>query len=60
MRLFSDLIQPRGAAVIDVDHEHADAVLAAAKQRRLRLLTVGGVARAFGWSRRPSTASRRP
>ena len=41
IRLFSDLIQPRGAAVIDVDHEHADAVLAAAKQRRLRLLTVG-------------------
>jgi UDP-N-acetylmuramoyl-L-alanyl-D-glutamate--2,6-diaminopimelate ligase len=41
IRLFSDLIQPRGAAVIDVDHEHADAVLAAAKQRRLRVLTVG-------------------
>ena len=41
IRLFSDLIQPRGAAVIDVDHEHADAVLAAARQRRLRLLTVG-------------------
>ena len=33
--------QPRGAAVIDADHEHADAVVAAAKQRRLRLLTVG-------------------
>ena len=31
----ADLVQPRGAAVIDVDHEHADAVLAAAKQRRL-------------------------
>jgi UDP-N-acetylmuramoyl-L-alanyl-D-glutamate--2,6-diaminopimelate ligase len=41
IRLFTDLIQPRGAAVIDVDHEQADAVLAAAKQRRLRLLTVG-------------------
>jgi UDP-N-acetylmuramoyl-L-alanyl-D-glutamate--2,6-diaminopimelate ligase len=41
LRLFTDLIQPRGAAVIDVDHEQADAVLAAAKQRRLRLLTVG-------------------
>ena len=27
--------------MIDVDHEHADAVVAAAKQRRLRLLTVG-------------------
>src|SRR5439155_765454 len=41
LRLFTDLVQPRGAAVIDVDHEHADAVVAAAKQRRLRLLTVG-------------------
>jgi UDP-N-acetylmuramoyl-L-alanyl-D-glutamate--2,6-diaminopimelate ligase len=41
LRLFTDLIQPHGAAVIDVDHEHADAVVAAAKQRRLRLLTVG-------------------
>ena len=30
-----------GAAVIAADHEHADAVIAAAKQRRLRLLTVG-------------------
>jgi UDP-N-acetylmuramoyl-L-alanyl-D-glutamate--2,6-diaminopimelate ligase len=41
LRLFSDLVQPRGAAVIVADHEHADTVIAAAKQRRLRLLTVG-------------------
>jgi UDP-N-acetylmuramoyl-L-alanyl-D-glutamate--2,6-diaminopimelate ligase len=41
LRLFTDLVQPRGAAVIDVDHDHADAVVAVAKQRRLRLLTVG-------------------
>jgi len=41
LRLFSELVQPRGAAVIDVDHAHADAVVATAKQRRLRLLTVG-------------------
>jgi UDP-N-acetylmuramoyl-L-alanyl-D-glutamate--2,6-diaminopimelate ligase len=40
LRLF-ELVQPRGAAVIDVDHEHADAVVATARQRRLRLLTVG-------------------
>jgi UDP-N-acetylmuramoyl-L-alanyl-D-glutamate--2,6-diaminopimelate ligase len=40
LRLF-ELVQPRGAAVIDVDHEHADVVVATAKQRRLRLLTVG-------------------
>jgi UDP-N-acetylmuramoyl-L-alanyl-D-glutamate--2,6-diaminopimelate ligase len=41
LRLFSDLVQPRGAAVIHVDHEYAERVVAAAKQRRLRLLTVG-------------------
>jgi UDP-N-acetylmuramoyl-L-alanyl-D-glutamate--2,6-diaminopimelate ligase len=41
LRLFTDLVQPRGAAVVNVDHEHAEAVVAAAKQRRLRLLTVG-------------------
>ena len=41
LRLFTELVQPRGAAVINVDHEHAEAVVAAAKQRRLRLLTVG-------------------
>jgi UDP-N-acetylmuramoyl-L-alanyl-D-glutamate--2,6-diaminopimelate ligase len=41
LRLFTDLIGPRGAAVIAADHEHADAVVAAAKRRGLRLLTVG-------------------
>jgi UDP-N-acetylmuramoyl-L-alanyl-D-glutamate--2,6-diaminopimelate ligase len=41
LRLFTDLIEPRGAAVINVDHEHADSVVACAKRRRLRLLTVG-------------------
>jgi UDP-N-acetylmuramoyl-L-alanyl-D-glutamate--2,6-diaminopimelate ligase len=41
LRLFTDLIGARGAAVIAADHEHAGAVIAAAKQRRLRLLTVG-------------------
>jgi len=41
LRLFTDLVQPGGAAVVVADHEHADAVLAAAKLRRLRLLTVG-------------------
>src|SRR5882672_10842841 len=40
LRLF-ELVQPRGAAVIDVDREHADVVVATARQRRLRLLTVG-------------------
>src|SRR6476646_10735443 len=41
LRLFTDLVQPRGAAVICMDHEHAGAVVATVKQRRLRLLTVG-------------------
>jgi UDP-N-acetylmuramoyl-L-alanyl-D-glutamate--2,6-diaminopimelate ligase len=41
LRLFSELIEPHGAAVINVDHAHADEVAACAKQRRLRLLTVG-------------------
>jgi UDP-N-acetylmuramoyl-L-alanyl-D-glutamate--2,6-diaminopimelate ligase len=41
LRLFTDLVERRGAAVINVDHEHADAVVACAKRRRLRLLTVG-------------------
>jgi UDP-N-acetylmuramoyl-L-alanyl-D-glutamate--2,6-diaminopimelate ligase len=41
LRLFSDLVHPRGAAVIAADHPQSAAVVAVAKQRRLRLLTVG-------------------
>jgi len=41
LRLFTDLIRPNGAAVVVADGEHAGAVIAAAKQRKLRLLTVG-------------------
>jgi UDP-N-acetylmuramoyl-L-alanyl-D-glutamate--2,6-diaminopimelate ligase len=41
LRLFTDLIEPGGAAVINADHAQADAVVACAQQRRLRLLTVG-------------------
>jgi len=41
LRLFETLIVPDGAAVIDVDHDHADGVVAAAKARALRLITVG-------------------
>ena len=41
LRLFTHLIEPDGAAVIDVDYEHAAAVLAAARARGLRILTVG-------------------
>src|SRR6185295_17150832 len=39
--LFERIVAPNGAAVIDVDHEHADAVVAAAKTRGLRVLGVG-------------------
>jgi UDP-N-acetylmuramoyl-L-alanyl-D-glutamate--2,6-diaminopimelate ligase len=41
LRLFESLIEPGGAAVIDVDHEHAQAFLAAAQARGLSIITVG-------------------
>jgi UDP-N-acetylmuramoyl-L-alanyl-D-glutamate--2,6-diaminopimelate ligase len=41
LRLFSSLVADGGTAVIDVDHEHSDAVVAVAKRRGLRLITVG-------------------
>ena len=41
LRLFEDLVADGGAAVIDSDHEHAGAVVAAAKARGLKLMTVG-------------------
>jgi UDP-N-acetylmuramoyl-L-alanyl-D-glutamate--2,6-diaminopimelate ligase len=41
LRLFESLVEPGGAAIIEVDHDHADAVVAAAKTRGLSLLTVG-------------------
>jgi len=41
LRLFDELIALRGTAVVDVDHEHADAVLAAAKAHGLSMLRVG-------------------
>ncbi len=41
LRLFTDLIEPGGAAVISADHEHSGTVIAAAKRRGLRLLTIG-------------------
>ena len=41
LRLFAVLIEPGGAAVIDVDHEHAQAVIAAAQARGLSIVSVG-------------------
>jgi UDP-N-acetylmuramoyl-L-alanyl-D-glutamate--2,6-diaminopimelate ligase len=41
LRLFETLIAPGGSAVIDIDHDGAQAVIAAANQRGLKILTVG-------------------
>jgi UDP-N-acetylmuramoyl-L-alanyl-D-glutamate--2,6-diaminopimelate ligase len=41
LRLFKELVEPGSVAVIDVDHEHADAVVAAAGARGLRIISVG-------------------
>jgi UDP-N-acetylmuramoyl-L-alanyl-D-glutamate--2,6-diaminopimelate ligase len=41
LRLFEALLAPGAAAIIDVDHEHADAVIAAAKAHRLSITSVG-------------------
>lgn len=41
LRLFTDLVKKDGAAVIVADHEHSDTVIAAARKRGLRVLTVG-------------------
>ena len=41
LRLFESLVADGGGAVIDVDHEHSAAVVAAARRRGLKLITVG-------------------
>ena len=41
LRLFTDLIEPGGAAVVAADHEEAEIVASAAIRRDLRLVTVG-------------------
>jgi UDP-N-acetylmuramoyl-L-alanyl-D-glutamate--2,6-diaminopimelate ligase len=41
LRLFTDLIVDGGTAVISADHEHSQAVIDAARTRKLRILTVG-------------------
>jgi len=41
LRLFKELVAPGGAAIIDVDHKYADAVIAAAKERGLWIISVG-------------------
>jgi UDP-N-acetylmuramoyl-L-alanyl-D-glutamate--2,6-diaminopimelate ligase len=41
LRLFKELVEPGGVAVIQVDHDHAEAVVAAAAARGLSVITVG-------------------
>ena len=41
LRLFESLIQDGGTAVIDVDHDESQAVVEAARERGLKILTVG-------------------
>jgi UDP-N-acetylmuramoyl-L-alanyl-D-glutamate--2,6-diaminopimelate ligase len=41
LRLFRDLIAPDGAAVISADHDCSQAVIDAARGRKLRIMTVG-------------------
>jgi UDP-N-acetylmuramoyl-L-alanyl-D-glutamate--2,6-diaminopimelate ligase len=41
LRLFDELVEPGGVAVIDVDHQGADAVMTAANARGLRIISVG-------------------
>jgi UDP-N-acetylmuramoyl-L-alanyl-D-glutamate--2,6-diaminopimelate ligase len=41
LRLFNELIAPGGSAVVERDHAHADAVIAAAAARGLSIVSVG-------------------
>jgi UDP-N-acetylmuramoyl-L-alanyl-D-glutamate--2,6-diaminopimelate ligase len=42
LRLFRDLVVADGAAVISADHDCSQAVIDAARERKLRVMTVGG------------------
>src|SRR3546814_7064006 len=41
LRLFAEVVEPGGAAVVWADDDYSPAVIAAAKTRDVRLLTVG-------------------
>jgi UDP-N-acetylmuramoyl-L-alanyl-D-glutamate--2,6-diaminopimelate ligase len=41
LRLFEDLLEPGSAAIVDVDHVHAETVVTAARKRGLPVLSVG-------------------
>jgi UDP-N-acetylmuramoyl-L-alanyl-D-glutamate--2,6-diaminopimelate ligase len=42
LRLFRDLVMASGVAVISADHDCSNAVIDAARERKLRVMTVGG------------------
>jgi UDP-N-acetylmuramoyl-L-alanyl-D-glutamate--2,6-diaminopimelate ligase len=48
LRLFEALVVAGGSAVIDVDHDRAEAVVAVAKARGLKLITVGRMGDGLG------------
>ena len=41
LRLFEALVEPGGAAIVEVDHDHSEVVIAAAKARGLQMISVG-------------------
>ena len=41
LRLFGELLPPGGAAIIEIDHEHAEEVMQLAKARELAIISVG-------------------
>jgi len=41
LRLFEALVEPGGAAVVEVDHDHSEVVIAAAKARGLQVISIG-------------------
>jgi len=54
LRLFSEVVEEGGVAVVNADAEHADTFMAAARARRLTLLTVGEKGEGIRLARRES------
>src|SRR5690606_31166321 len=54
LRLFTEVVQDGGVAVVNADAEHADRFIAAARARGLTLLTVGETGEAITLTKRES------
>ena len=54
LRLFDEVVAPDGVAVVNADADHADAFIAAARRRGLRLITVGEKGETIKLGRRES------